>query len=139
MSGLGQSHRRATETVASSLTKTCESSSGVEHHLAKVRVAGSNPVFRSSITPLWSGSDGGIGRHVGLKIQWTAMSVRVQVPLRVRIKKDQAFEPGFLFLGKSVELAPKDLDKNKKWGAERTGLFYDFVRTGLSEANSRFF
>ena len=24
-----------------------ESSSGVEHHLAKVRVAGSNPVFRS--------------------------------------------------------------------------------------------
>ena len=25
----------------------CESSSGVEHHLAKVRVAGSNPVFRS--------------------------------------------------------------------------------------------
>ena len=27
----------------------CESSSGVEHHLAKVRVAGSNPVFRSTI------------------------------------------------------------------------------------------
>ena len=26
----------------------CESSSGVEHHLAKVRVAGSNPVFRST-------------------------------------------------------------------------------------------
>jgi len=25
----------------------CESSSGVEHHLAKVGVAGSNPVFRS--------------------------------------------------------------------------------------------
>ena len=25
----------------------CESSSGVEHHLAKVEVAGSNPVFRS--------------------------------------------------------------------------------------------
>ena len=25
-----------------------ESSSGVEHHLAKVRVAGSNPVFRSN-------------------------------------------------------------------------------------------
>ncbi len=39
----------------------------VERHLAKVRVAGSNPVFRSF---LLSGSDGGIGRHVGLKIQW---------------------------------------------------------------------
>ena len=42
----------------------CESSSGVEHHLAKVRVAGSNPVFRSL-----NCSGGGIGRHVGLKIQ----------------------------------------------------------------------
>ena len=29
--------------------RLCESSSGVEHHLAKVRVAGSNPVFRSRI------------------------------------------------------------------------------------------
>ena len=32
--------------IARSL-KDCESSSGVEHHLAKVGVAGSNPVFRS--------------------------------------------------------------------------------------------
>ena len=32
--------------IARSL-KNCESSSGVEHHLAKVGVAGSNPVFRS--------------------------------------------------------------------------------------------
>ena len=30
----------------------CESSSGVEHHLAKVRVAGSNPVFRSEFLSL---------------------------------------------------------------------------------------
>ena len=37
--------------IASSLTKTSESSSGVEHHLAKVRVAGSNPVFRSRNAP----------------------------------------------------------------------------------------
>jgi hypothetical protein len=29
--------------------QNCESSSGVEHHLAKVGVAGSNPVFRSEI------------------------------------------------------------------------------------------
>ena len=57
----------------------CESSSGVEHHLAKVRVAGSNPVFRSKNHY----SSGGIGRHAGLKIQWTAMSVWVQVPSRV--------------------------------------------------------
>ena len=27
--------------------KNCESSSGVEHHLAKVGVVGSNPIFRS--------------------------------------------------------------------------------------------
>ena len=33
--------------LKSSLKKDCESSSGVEHHLAKVGVAGSNPVFRS--------------------------------------------------------------------------------------------
>ena len=33
------------------------------------------------------GSDGGIGRHAGLKIQWAAMPVRVQVPLRVRVKQ----------------------------------------------------
>ena len=50
------------------MLSTCESSSGVEHHLAKVRVAGSNPVFRSLLFK--SCSDGGIGRHVGLKIQW---------------------------------------------------------------------
>ena len=59
----------------------------VEHHLAKVEVAGSNPVFRSTIDSArlrlcsaaakWSFlfqvqecSGGGIGRHVGLKIQW---------------------------------------------------------------------
>ncbi len=112
------------ERKACSLTKTCESSSGVEHHLAKVRVAGSNPVFRSSDTPFRSGSDGGIGRHVGLKIQWTAMSVRVQVPLRVRMKKDQVERPGFLFLGKSVELALKGLDKNKKHGTRSGPVFF---------------
>ena len=31
----------------------CGSSSVVEHHLAKVGVAGSNPVFRSKIVPGW--------------------------------------------------------------------------------------
>ena len=50
----------------------------VERDLAKVEVAGSNPVFRSVMSQC---SDGEIGRHAGLKIQWTVMSVRVQVPL----------------------------------------------------------
>ena len=35
----------------------------VEHNLAKVGVAGSSPVFRSTPCP-----GGGIGRHAGLKI-----------------------------------------------------------------------
>ena len=61
----------------------CESSSGVEHHLAKVGVAGSNPVFRS-ILKIYQCRSGGIGRHVGLKIQWAVMPVRVQVPPSVR-------------------------------------------------------
>ena len=56
----------------------------VERNLAKVEVAGSNPVFRSFFMPHHKGSDGGIGRHAGLKIQWAAMPVRVQVPLRVQ-------------------------------------------------------
>ena len=38
---------RGDEVLFRSLKYECESSSGVEHHLAKVRVAGSNPVFRS--------------------------------------------------------------------------------------------
>jgi hypothetical protein len=38
----------------------------VERHLAKVEVAGSNPVFRS--IPVQICSSGGIGRHAGLKI-----------------------------------------------------------------------
>ena len=65
----------------------CECSSGVEHHLAKVRVVGSNPITRSISSflkrifiELSPSPGGGIGRHVGLKIQWTVMSVRVQVP-----------------------------------------------------------
>ena len=40
----------------------------VEHNLAKVRVAGSSPVFRSRLFE--TGSNGGIGRHEGLKIPW---------------------------------------------------------------------
>ena len=43
----------------------CGSSSVVEHHLAKVGVAGSNPVFRLA-NSLRRG--GGTGRRTGLKI-----------------------------------------------------------------------
>ncbi len=50
----------------------------VERDLAKVEVAGSNPVFRSTTKNICS--SGGIGRHAGLKIQWVVMPVRVQVP-----------------------------------------------------------
>ena len=43
----------------------------VEHDLAKVGVAGSNPVFRSLNTnDNYSCPGGGIGRHAGLKILW---------------------------------------------------------------------
>ena len=82
-----------------------------------MRVAGSNPVFRSSSTPFRSGSDGGIGRHVGLKIQWTAMSVRVQVPLRVLMRKDQVDKPGFFVSEKAVKLAFKGLEETKNTDA----------------------
>ena len=36
-------------------SEDCESSSGVEHNLAKVGVAGSNPVFRSKIVQKTTG------------------------------------------------------------------------------------
>ena len=57
----------------------------VEHDLAKVGVAGSNPVSRSMKTPpaargFLLGPGGGIGRRAGLKILWPALAVRVQVP-----------------------------------------------------------
>ncbi len=42
----------------------------VEHDLAKVGVAGSSPVFRSSFHINYGRSNGGIGRHEGLKILW---------------------------------------------------------------------
>ena len=65
----------------------------VERHLAKVEVAGSNPVFRSNVYC----SDGEIGRHAGLKIQWAVMPVRVQVPLRVQKEIDSKLCLEFFF------------------------------------------
>jgi hypothetical protein len=54
----------------------------VEHDLAKVGVAGSSPVFRSTIPhqrDFFYSPGGGIGRHAGLKILWPAMAVTVQL------------------------------------------------------------
>ena len=42
------------------------------------------PIFTGMVYTLATCPGGGIGRHAGLKIQWTAMSVRVQVPPRVQ-------------------------------------------------------
>ena len=63
----------------------------VEHNLAKVGVASSSLVFRSDC------SNGGIGRHEGLKIPWPGMAVRVQVPLRVLRKASR--REALLFVG----------------------------------------
>ena len=62
-------------------TDNAEIAQLVEHNLAKVGVASSSLVFRST-----GCSNGGIGRHEGLKILWPVMAVRVQVPLRVQSK-----------------------------------------------------
>ncbi len=48
-------------------TRNAEIAQLVEHNLAKVRVASSSLVFRSSLKGC---SNGGIGRHEGLKIPW---------------------------------------------------------------------
>ena len=63
-------------------TCCCGSSSVVEHHLAMVGVAGSNPVFRfaNSIFVLLLCRGGGIGRRTGLKILRSVMTVRVRPP-----------------------------------------------------------
>jgi hypothetical protein len=74
----------------------------VEHDLAKVGVAGSSPVFRSK-SRRWrdffclailalakmanTSPGGGIGRHAGLKILWTAMSVTVQLRSGALLKR----------------------------------------------------
>ena len=92
----------------------------VERHLAKVEVAGSNPVFRST-KPNTFGffyhccRSGGIGRHAGLKIQWTEMSVRVQVPSSVQKPRQL---PGFFSY-----ICKKSYVKNVVW---RTALFFRF-------------
>ena len=62
----------------------CERSSVVEHHLAKVGVAGSNPVVRFSLR----GRGGGTGRRTGLKIlrRVTFVPVRFRSSAEFHIK-----------------------------------------------------
>ena len=55
---------RKISTFASAISEIAQL---VEHNLAKVRVASSSLVFRSSLKGC---SNGGIGRHEGLKIPW---------------------------------------------------------------------
>ena len=53
--------------LCTALKQNAEIAQLVEHNLAKVRVASSSLVFRSSLKGC---SNGGIGRHEGLKIPW---------------------------------------------------------------------
>ena len=49
------------------------------------------------------------------------MFVRVQVPLRVLMIKDQVFKPGFFVSEKIVKLALKGLEETKKHRREADG------------------
>ena len=73
----------------------------VEHDLAKVRVAGSSPVFRSTIEIYPKGPNGGIGRRAGLKILLTVMLVPVRFRLRVQKKSIKfIFDALFCFVNR---------------------------------------
>ena len=89
----------------------------VEHDLAKVGVAGSSPVFRSTIL-LPTAEDffcpppaccrqtrpgGEIGRHAGLKILWPARAVSVQ--LRSGAHKNPTHRVGFFVQCAAIRVA----------------------------------
>ncbi len=77
--GSGAARRGGSSPFTRTYYKICGSSSVVEHHLAKVGVAGSNPVFRLfSKVPICRG--GGTGRRTGLKI----LRIVISVPVRFR-------------------------------------------------------
>ncbi len=62
-------HRGGTATVARIVPRQADVAQLVEHHLAKVRVAGSNPVVRSGESP---GSGGARGRNRPLEARFGA-------------------------------------------------------------------
>ena len=88
--------------------KNAEVAQLVEHHLAKVRVAGSSLVFRSNnpyqiilartamfnYTPSLGG---GTGRRAGLKILYAAMRVRVRFPPEALSSQIGGFFIGYNF------------------------------------------
>ena len=59
--------------------KDAEIAQLVEHDLAKVGVAGSSPVFRSTVLDSKGCRNGGIGRHDGLKIHSAERTVQVRL------------------------------------------------------------
>lgn len=74
-------------------------------------------------------SGGGIGRHAGLKILWTEMSVRVRFPSRAR--KKQAKEPAFFVLVAAwffVPVAACGSSLPELWVAVRGYFYYFCVR-----------
>ena len=75
----------------------------VEHNLAKVRVASSSLVFRSSLKGC---SNGGIGRHEGLKIPWPlrlcGFKSRFEYESIVVIPCKLIAYEGFLFIGINI-------------------------------------
>ena len=85
--------------LCTALKQNAEIAQLVEHNLAKVRVASSSLVFRSTskrplriersflVVDVLNCSGGGIGRHAGLKILWAEMSVRVRFPSRALFRR----------------------------------------------------
>ena len=94
------------------LKQNAEIAQLVEHNLAKVRVASSSLVFRSSLKGC---SNGGIGRHEGLKIPWPlrlcGFKSRFEYKYSLLIPCKRVVYEGFLFYyghiaGKSKNESP---------------------------------
>ena len=80
----------------------------VERHLAKVEVAGSNPVFRSGLSAIggffFPCSSGGIGRHAGLKILWASARAGSSPASSTKPKQLNISVLAFLFYNKSQNI-----------------------------------
>ena len=75
----------------------------IEQLMSQVISLGSRVRVSFSALSLKGCSNGGIGRHEGLKIPWPVMAVRVQVPLRVH-KKTSRHSYGLSFLFSFIRL-----------------------------------
>ena len=92
MAGLDE--RKLTFIVSSCLRFYAGIAQLVEHNLAKVGVAGSNPVFRSPFCP-----GGGTGRHAGLKILYPQGCTGSSPVWGTLNPLNHMISEGFLFLG----------------------------------------